>query len=293
MVQLSPSPTIAREARKVVNDQLVALGRPDLLDDVTTVVTELVVNAVIHARTMVGLTVEPAGAGADAGVRVGVSDGSPVIPRWTPAALSATSGRGLILVNRMTSAWGVERHDSGKTVWAVIERPAVWEEESSFEELLAQWTDDDEPAPAAPSLTEQVQVLLTVDVAQMLDSRAHTEDLVRELQLLVFDNDGARAAAPVVQLAHRLASATKAFYDGRRQMLTQTLKAAQRGQSDVTLDLHLPRGDHEAARQWLAVLDEADTLASHGALLLPPFPPGLVKFRRHYINAIITRLQKA
>lgn len=288
MVQLLPSPTIARQARRVVDEELVALGRPELIDDVDIVVTELVVNAVIHARTTIELTIRPAGSG----VRVEVSDGSPVIPRWTPAAMSSTSGRGLILVNRMTSAWGVEPHDGGKTVWAVIEQPADWAEDSSFEELLAQWTDDDEPAPAAPSTTEQLRVQLTVDVAQMLDSRAHTEDLVRELQLLVFDKDAAEPPVAVVDLAHRLAAATETFYDGRRQMLTQTLLAAQRNQTDVTLDLHLHRDDEDAARQWLAALDEADSLAQQGALLLPPFPPALVEFRRHYIAIVISRLQE-
>ena len=48
---------------------------------------EQVTNAVIHAGTTIELTVQPAG-------RVELSDGSPVTPRWTPAAMFTTSGRG-------------------------------------------------------------------------------------------------------------------------------------------------------------------------------------------------------
>ena len=58
----------------------------ELVHDVAPVATDLVTNA----GTTVELTVQPAGAG----VRVEVSDGSPVVPRWTPAALSTNSGRG-------------------------------------------------------------------------------------------------------------------------------------------------------------------------------------------------------
>lgn len=288
MVQLVSSPTSAREARRVVTRQLVDMGRPELVDDVIAVVTELVANAVIHAGAPIELSLKPAGAG----VRVEVSDGSPVIPRWTPAAMSATttSGRGLILVNRVASTWGVQAHGSGKTVWVLLDEPTGPVEESSYEELLATWADDDEPAPSPTTGT--VRVVLTVDVQLMLDSRAHTEDLVRELQLLVFSQDTAPAVAPIVHLAHRLALATRAFHEGRNQMLTQTLLAAQRAQTDVTLDLRLQRDSGEAASEWLAALDEADALTDQGVLLLPPFLPELVEFRRHYIATILDRLQQ-
>lgn len=291
MVQLLPSPASAEEARRFVTAQVLSLGRPELVEDVATVVTELVTNAVIHAGTPIELTVRSVGRG----VRVEVADGSAVVPRWTPAALSATSGRGLILVDRMASTWGVEPTEGGKTIWAVVEQPTEWVEETSFEELLAHWSDDDRPAPRTAVTSEEVRVALTVAVEQMLDSRAHTEDLVRELQLLVVDEsaDTDEASAPVVQLAHELAAANRAFYDGRHQMLTQTLGAAQRGQADVTLDLRLHRGDEEGARRWLAALDEADALAARGGLLLPPFPPAMVRFRREYIADIIRSLQTA
>ena len=289
MVTLPPLPASASRARRVVEERLAALGRPDLLDDVSVVVTELVTNAVMHARTPIELSVEASGAG----VRVEVTDGSRTVPRWTPAAMSATSGRGLILVERTAREWGVEPHGSGKTVWALVDEPTGWVPESSFEELLALWSQDDEPQPAPAAGSDRVRVVLTVQVQQMLDSRAHTEDLVRELQLLVLDGDRTRAEAAVVRLAHRLAAANEDFSEGRRQMLAQTLSAAQRERSSVTLELSLRSDDAGAALRWLAALDEADSLAHRGALLLPPFPPDLVEFRRHYVAVIVRCLQEA
>jgi hypothetical protein len=275
-------------ARQVATEALMALRRPELVDDVAIVVTELVANAVIHAHTDIELSVDPAGDG----VRVAVSDGSHILPRWTPAASTATSGRGLILVQRLASVWGVDPHGAGKTVWALIERPTEVVEEASAEDLLARWAADEPAAPAPPS-PALVQVVLTVEVAAMLDSRAHTEDLTRELQLIMLSEDSRPTAAPVVQLARRLAAATTAFDDGRQQILAQTLLAAQQGQRTVTLHLQLHPDAAEPARQWLAALDDADTLTAQGLLLLPPFAPAMVKFRRHYVDAIISALQRA
>ncbi|WP_104435664.1 hypothetical protein [Kineococcus xinjiangensis] len=62
------------------------MGRADLVDHATLVVCELVANAVMHTRTELDLSGEPAGAD----VRVAVSDGSPVLPRWTPASATAS-----------------------------------------------------------------------------------------------------------------------------------------------------------------------------------------------------------
>jgi anti-sigma regulatory factor (Ser/Thr protein kinase) len=287
LVLLPPSPASARAARQLAVEALTALKRPELVDDATAVVSELVTNAVMHARTDVEVSVLPAGAG----VRVAVSDGSRTLPCWTPASATATSGRGLILVRSLSSDWGAEPHAAGKTVWALIERAAEVSTDRSVEDLLALWAVDEPGAAELPS-PMLVPVELAVDVAAMLDSRSHTEDLIRELQLIVFSGSHRTVPAAVRQLTDRLAAATVAFGDPRRQILHQTLSAAQQGRTTVTLRLHLRREDAKAARQWLAALDEAEALTADGLLLLPPFPQALTEFRREYINAILARLQE-
>jgi anti-sigma regulatory factor (Ser/Thr protein kinase) len=85
--------------------------------DATLVATELVTNAVVHARTASVLSVS-----LDRhGLHVAVRDMSPHgagairIGRDHP-----DDGRGLHLVSELTRAWGVTPHVDGKTVWAVL-----------------------------------------------------------------------------------------------------------------------------------------------------------------------------
>ncbi len=84
------------------------------------VVSELVANAIEHACTDVGLTLER----GPHGLRVAVRDASPVgfpgpMQRSTDP-LGQVRGRGLELVETPTSAWGVDVQPDGNTVWAEI-----------------------------------------------------------------------------------------------------------------------------------------------------------------------------
>lgn len=292
LVRLPPSPDSAHVARRAVTANLDQLGRSDLVDDVTVVVSELVANAVMHARTELTLSVEPAGGG----IRVSVTDGSQILPRWTPASVTATSGRGLLLVQRLSGTWGVQPlADGGKVVWAQIDHPATVEDEDTYKDLLEVW--GDEPWPATPLAGASVEVAIDIDVQAMLDSRAHTEDLLRELQLSLLNSTwqvttGA-TPPPVVQLARRLTSATDEFHEPRRQMYNQSLAAAQHHQAHTTLHLLLHRADAGAAQRWLDALDEADSLTAAGVLVLPAFPPEMTAFRRDYVTAIVAQLEAA
>jgi hypothetical protein len=80
------------------------------------VVTELATNAVLHARS--DFTVSIAASGG--GVRIEVRDRSPRPPTARARAVDATSGRGLMIVGALASAWGTFRSGSGKVVWAQI-----------------------------------------------------------------------------------------------------------------------------------------------------------------------------
>jgi anti-sigma regulatory factor (Ser/Thr protein kinase) len=120
LIAVLPSePRSAAQARSLV---LVACNRWDAHDvagDAELVVTELVANAVRHAKT--DITVRLAAlAGAPGGVRAEVSDGSrrPVRPRY--AAALEEGGRGLFLVDILSTRWGADATAEGKTVWAEI-----------------------------------------------------------------------------------------------------------------------------------------------------------------------------
>ncbi len=95
-------------------DTLRRWGRDDLTTSGALLVTELVTNAVLHARTMVQVCLER----RDEIVRVEVRDGSPVRPAQRNHGLDATTGRGLTLVARLAASWGVDMGGNGKVVWA-------------------------------------------------------------------------------------------------------------------------------------------------------------------------------
>lgn len=83
-------------------------------DDAELLVSELVTNAVLHARSAMRVTVDR----RDGALRVSVSDRSPVPPRLRDYGPDAVTGRGMLLVDRLARSWGVERHqDEGKQVW--------------------------------------------------------------------------------------------------------------------------------------------------------------------------------
>ena len=92
----------------------------ELVQDAAMVLTELVANAVDHARTgstlSLGMTHD--------GLCIAVRDASPgPVPRPAPINPTAPRGRGLQMVDALTTAWGVTLHPGGKTVWAVLGPP--------------------------------------------------------------------------------------------------------------------------------------------------------------------------
>ena len=78
--------------------------------------SELVTNAVVHARSSVELE---AAYDDTSALRIDVYDRSPdeVDRAPTPAAEGAEGGRGLAIVARLASRWGVEPCSHGKRVW--------------------------------------------------------------------------------------------------------------------------------------------------------------------------------
>lgn len=83
---------------------------------------ELLANAVIHGPAAGAIVVSTS---RDASrVRVAVRDQSPELPRLTEASPTALGGRGVALVDALSSEWGVDQHDGeGKTVWFTLELP--------------------------------------------------------------------------------------------------------------------------------------------------------------------------
>jgi hypothetical protein len=80
------------------------------------VLTELVTNATLHARTpyTVRLRLEPTH------LVVEVVDSSPRLPQARDYAVDAATGRGIKIVDSFSATWGARTIPEGKVVWAHI-----------------------------------------------------------------------------------------------------------------------------------------------------------------------------
>lgn len=85
-----------------------------VLDDARLLISELVSNAVRHGSPPITTEIECRGS---AGLHVRVSDAAPGAPVVRDADDDAVSGRGMRLVDLLSSAWGVEPGQAGKAVW--------------------------------------------------------------------------------------------------------------------------------------------------------------------------------
>ncbi|HET9075631.1 MAG TPA: ATP-binding protein [Acidimicrobiales bacterium] len=108
------------EARRFVRNTINAWGADDLEFEASLVVSELVSNSVIHARTSVTVELDF----EEGLLRVAVSDGSSRPPRRKSHGTDAATGRGLTLVEACSQSWGVDAWPGGKTVWAVLRSAA-------------------------------------------------------------------------------------------------------------------------------------------------------------------------
>lgn len=107
----------ARTARVAVRRELSAWGAPELVEDCSLIVTELVTNAVRHGDHGIHLRLGTNGRW----VYGEVYDGGDQLPCVRTGGVDATGGRGMLIVDRLADEWGVARlPDGGKIVWFLL-----------------------------------------------------------------------------------------------------------------------------------------------------------------------------
>ena len=99
-----------------------AWGARERADEIELVADELITNALMHTDGGAIVTLRVL-TGPQRRLRVEVEDRSSALPRRREAGESGVSGRGLLLVDRLADAWGVEPRGSGKCVWCEFTVP--------------------------------------------------------------------------------------------------------------------------------------------------------------------------
>ncbi|URN14805.1 MULTISPECIES: SpoIIE family protein phosphatase [Streptomyces] len=116
-------PEALHSARRMIRAALRAWGGRERSDDVELAAGELIVNALLHTDGAAVVTLRMLTARGPR-VRVEVEDRSSALPRRREAGADDVSGRGLLLVDRLADAWGVESRGTGKCVWCEFALPA-------------------------------------------------------------------------------------------------------------------------------------------------------------------------
>lgn len=133
IVLLPHAPSSVSVARKRLCTQLLASGIGEsTVTDAAVVISELLSNALRHARPLPSGEVRVAWNRHGDVVEVSVSDGgASTEPRRGRPTLSSLGGRGLGIVESLADCWGVRREDGATTVWALLRvvRPTAEEAE--------------------------------------------------------------------------------------------------------------------------------------------------------------------
>jgi len=125
VVLLPCAPASVAIVRQRLTADLLAAGIFDAaVCDVALVVSELLSNAILHARPIPGAKLQVAWVLDGGTIEVAVSDGGgPTRPHNAHASVSAPGGRGLGIVEYLSRTWGIRADELGLTVWAVLPAP--------------------------------------------------------------------------------------------------------------------------------------------------------------------------
>lgn len=132
-LQIPPISTGIGEARRFTRDQLKTWGLLSVADNAILMISELVTNAILHG-----------GEGAvlrlifdDLKIRAEVRDSSPAMPVVRGYSETATTGRGMVIVDALAAAWGTYAVDGGKVVWFELTTGGAEPKQVAGEQQLA------------------------------------------------------------------------------------------------------------------------------------------------------------
>ncbi len=292
------SPAAARAyIRKLLGDRY----DDDVLSSAELCLSELVTNAILHARSILTVDVELHAHG----VRLSVADASSVLPRVVPHTRSAVTGRGLGLVSTLSADWGVDRQPDGKVVWCFVSPAATVDLDE--DDLLAQWADFDvdiddahesrnEPGVATPAVAVEPPStpvttirLLRYPLRRGVRLREHREAVLRECQLMLLADvaDGREVPRRLVQLSEMLSSQYGAELSEPEQ---QKIEAVLRGAETTDLNYPVRPESLTVTLAWRDLLAEIDRFCTDAGLLTLATPPELVELTDWILDEFIRQL---
>jgi anti-sigma regulatory factor (Ser/Thr protein kinase) len=282
-ITLPRNPSSVATARRFIEARAAAWSFPAPAGEQLVLIgSELVTNAVLHARTELTLTLERRGGR----VRISVKDRSQAPATLRHYRADALTGRGLGVVATLSDSWGISAAADGKVVWAELaangDRGAARPRPPDLRQAPS-------PPPAGVPGARGVR-FPGVPVDGYLDLQAHNDALFRELELVSFQLEAGRdadAPSPLADLVDQLYRRFRGQRDSYRDVVAA---AKARGEPTVDLETTVSPDSAGPARSYLELLEQADELCRSG-LLLTPEPPEHVKvLRRWFVEEMVAQL---
>lgn len=280
VVRLPPEPQSAGRARRWVRDRLTRTGHPELVEPAVLAISELVTNAVLHARTAITVRLR-----AEDEVLIEVSDASntrlhPGTSIEPPDDTLPTLGNGLHIVGVLARSWGVRANElggrEGKTVWFVPGRN---------QNTAGGASPCEQPPQRHPSELDSAAgvkvVIAEAPVRLLWQTHFRVRDLRREMLML------ARRDTEPDSVPHRLIEIADDVDDLNVAVLVgdESLEAAvHRADEFLTLHYDVPPTAGMSCAQLADLLDEADEYCRREQLLTLAATPRERAVRRWFLG---------
>ncbi|WP_406094953.1 SpoIIE family protein phosphatase [Streptomyces sp. NBC_01013] len=116
-------------ARTLLRELLHDWADPEQVDSAVLLVSEMATNVLVHTDGDALMVAQASGDHGERRLRVEVSDGSDDLPHKRRPGEMASSGRGLVLMEMLADAWGVDPRGAGKSIWFELYESAEAEPE--------------------------------------------------------------------------------------------------------------------------------------------------------------------
>jgi anti-sigma regulatory factor (Ser/Thr protein kinase) len=279
-LSLGSGPRGVQDARRWVVGTCHDIARSDLVECAELGVSELVTNALLHAGPPLSVRVR----GTREHPRVEVRDGSVELPQMPAAGpaddddLMLTFGRGLSIVARCSTAWGVEVEEDGKLVWFV---PAAQSGEDMVEGVVTGETAT--PVATQPSPDEMRIDIRGVPLRSFVEFQRHYRELRREVRLLALAHESEYPLAK--DLSDLFGSLERDLREGIGA--DQIDQALQSGVATTDLHVAMPRQTAATIGRFIELLDLADAFCREERLLSLARTAEQQRFQRWFLNEFV------
>ncbi len=279
-LSLGSGPRGVQDARRWVVGTCHDIGRGDLAECAELGVSELVTNALLHGEAPLSVRVR----GTREHPRVEVRDGSVELPLMPTAGLQdeadllLTFGRGLSIVARCSTAWGVEVEEDGKVVWFVPK------DHSGDEMVAGVVTGVVAPAARREPAPDELRIEIQgVPLRTFVEFQRHYRELRREVRLLALAHE--REYPLAKDLSDLFGSLERDLREGIGA--DQIDRALQSGVATTDLRVAMPRQTAATIGRFIELLDLADAFCRDERLLSLARTPEQQRFQRWFLSEFV------